>query len=110
MIWLLIIVLASPMLLVVLLKPALRYVDDKSTPWWRLDLAACALVAWVADVIAAHTLWALVFGWPEPHEITISHTLKRLWKDKDHPRHALAYAIAVEIEKVSPGHIEGKTQ
>lgn len=89
-------------LLILLLAPALRYVEDEGTPWWRMDLAALAIIAWVADISITHTTWALAFGWPKPYELTISHTLERLCKDKQHPDYELLVQIAKKINRVSP--------
>jgi hypothetical protein len=96
-----------------LLGPALRAVETDYSAWtWRdwlrwmitfgwLDWLAL-LIAAPLDVLIAHTTWALVFGWPKPHEMTVSHTLERICKDKNHPRLDLAIAIAKEINKISP--------
>jgi hypothetical protein len=91
-------------LLLLLLAPALRYVEDKETPWWRLDLAVIAILAWVVDIIIAHTTWAAAFGWPKPYELTISHTLERLCKEKEHPDYELFIQLAKKINRVSPTH------
>lgn len=82
-----------------LLGPALRAAEGGSKN--PLDWLAL-LIAAPLDVLIAHTTWALVFGRPKPHELTISHTLERLVKDRDHPRLELAIAIAKEINKTSP--------
>ena len=82
-----------------LLGPALRAAEGGSKN--PLDWLAL-LIAAPLDVLIAHSTWALVFGWPKPHEMTISHTLERICKDKSHPRLALAIAIAKEINKISP--------
>lgn len=91
-------------LLLLLLVPALRYIEDERTPWWRLDLAVIAIVAWVLDIIIAHTTWAAAFGWPKPYELTISHTLERLCKEKEHPDYELFIQLAKKINRVSPTH------
>ena len=95
-------------LLLLLLKPALRYVDDKSTPWWRLDLAFVAVIAAVLDVLIAHTTWAGFAGAPRKGEWTISHTLERLCGpiNKSHPRYRLFVEIGLDINRISPGHIK----
>ena len=59
-------------LLIVLLKPALAAVEGKS----RNPLHwAAALVAFVFDVIIAHTTWIAIAGKPQKGEWTISQTL-----------------------------------
>ena len=91
-------------LLILLLAPALRYIEDKETPWWRLDLAALAIVAWWVDVFIAHTTWRAMTGPLLPTEWTISHTLERLCKEKEHPDYELFIQIAKKINRVSPTH------
>lgn len=85
----------------ILLKPALACVEGGK--WWH---CWAVLPAWLLDVLIAHTTWALVFGSPEPHEWTISHTLERLVRDTSHPHHVLAVGIAHEINRIAPGHIK----
>lgn len=65
---------------------------------------AAALVAWVLDVVIAHTAWALVAGWPQPGELTISDTLERLCDPANagHPDYWLFIEIAKKINRVSP--------
>lgn len=84
-------------LLIFLLRPALLCTEGGR--WW---LAPVALLAWVIDVILAHTTWALVAGWPRRNEWTISHTLERLCMKFDHPDHGLFVAIAKKINRISP--------
>ncbi len=91
-------------LLILLLDPALRYIEDKKTLWWRLDLALAALVAWVLDIAIAHTTWAFAFGWPKPNERTISHTLERLCRDTEHPDYEFFVQLAKKINRISPTH------
>ncbi len=93
-------------LFLLLLKPALRVVEGGE---WRYFWAV--LPAWLLDVLIAHSTWALVFGWPHRGEWTISDTLERLVRDTQHLRHALAVAIAREINAVSPTgkHIKAMT-
>jgi len=69
------IILAAPLVLVLLLRPALMAADAGSRHPWHM---ACVLVALVADLITAHTTWPLVAGWPKKREWTISDTLERL--------------------------------
>ncbi len=91
-------------LLIILLKPALLCVEAKK--YWLFPIA---LVAWVIDMIIAHTTWALIAGMPKSGEWTISQTLNRLCKDKTHPDHQLFIQIAKKINQMSPtkNHIQG---
>jgi uncharacterized membrane protein len=68
-------VLAAPIIVVILLRPALACVDGGSRKPAHI---AAALVAWVADLVAAHTTWAWFIGGLHPGEKTISDTLERL--------------------------------
>lgn len=85
-------------LLIILLRPALLWESDKLRYWYLLP---AALVAWLADMVAAHTTWALTAGWPERGEWTISHTLERLCVTTG-PDQSLYIAIARKINRVSP--------
>lgn len=93
------VILASPLVLVAFLRPALRYADGGERGAW---VTFAVVVALVADLIAAHTVWAVVAGLPrKPGEWTISHTLERLcitpgW------RQARAIALAKWINSKSP--------
>lgn len=91
-------------LLIILLKPALLCVEAR-----RYWLYPVALVAWIIDVIIAHSTWALIAGWPRKGEWTISQTLNRLCKDRSHPDHLLFVQIAKKINQTSPtkNHIQG---
>lgn len=62
-------------LLILLLKPALLWESDPKKYWY---LTPVALIATVADIIAAHTTWRIIAGVPQHDEWTISHTLERL--------------------------------
>lgn len=86
-------------LLILLLRPALLCTEGGR--WWLLPFA---VLAWVVDVILAHTTWALVAGWPKRNEITISDTLERLCMSFDHPDHKLFVAVAKKINSISPTH------
>ncbi len=87
-------------LLILLLKPALRAADGGSRN--PLDILA-VLVAWPLDMLIAHTTWALMFGWPQKGEWTISHTLERLCAaDNDaHDDYWLLVQIAKKINRAS---------
>ena len=94
-------ILSAPVILTLLLRPALAAVDGGSrNPLHVLS----ALVAGVADVVAAHTTWPFVAGWPKAGEWTISHTLRRLIQDFQHPDYLLFVAMTRRINRVSPTH------
>lgn len=85
-----------------LVAPAIRYADDKNRCYWKLHLVVGALIVAIADVILAHTAWAYYFGFPQRGEVTISHTLERLYPKGD----ADVVRLAKAINHVSPGHIK----
>lgn len=86
-------------LLILLLKPALAAVEGKSrNPLHWL----AALVAYVLDVLIAHTTWVALAGWPQRGEWTISQTLERLVQETAHPDHALFVELAKRINRESP--------
>ena len=84
-------------LLIILLRPALLCVEAK-----QYRYAPIAIIAWVIDMVLAHTTWALIAGWPKRGEWTISHTLERLCQDYQHDDHALFVQVAKKINRVSP--------
>jgi hypothetical protein len=99
-------VLASPVVLIALLRPALMCVDGGSRKPAHI---AAALVAWVADLVAAHTVWAWFIGGLHHGEKTISDTLERLAQHNMlDPNQPLYYQIGRYINRVSPtkNHIE----
>jgi hypothetical protein len=63
---------------------------------------AAALLALPLDVLIAHTVWALVAGWPKHNEWTISDTLERLCVDIKNPDWGLFIGIAKRINRESP--------
>jgi hypothetical protein len=86
------------LLFLILLRPALQAAEGGS----RNPLHWLALVvAFLLDVILAHTTWALVAGWPRKGEWTISHTLERLCKTTG-PDRDLYIQIAMRINRESP--------
>jgi len=105
MITALVLVLIAPVLLVAFLKPALRYADGGERGAW---VTFSVLVALIADLIAAHTLWALVAGFPrKPWEWTISDTLERLcvtsgWRQP----HAITLAKWINSKSPTGRHIK----
>lgn len=86
-------------LLCLLLKPALYGVSDPRRYWY---LVPVVIVAWFVDVILAHTGWALIAGWPQRNEWTISDTLERLCREFTNPDQFLYIEIAKKINRVSP--------
>lgn len=89
-------------LLILLLKPALLWESNKLKYWY---LTPVALVAFIADVVAAHTTWALIAGKPKKGEWTISKTLERLQHED-----AFYKELARKINTYSPTglHINGQ--
>lgn len=85
-------------ILIILLVPALRFLNDPKRYWYFFW---APLPAFAADVIAAHTTWALVAGWPRGREMTISDTLERLCQDITHQDHDLFVQIALKINRVA---------
>ena len=86
--------------------PAIRYADDKNRSYWKLHLVVYTLIVGALDVAVAHTAWAYYMGWPKRKELTISHTLERLY-----PAGNLdAVRLALAINFVSPGHIKAATK
>jgi hypothetical protein len=94
-------ILASPVVLIALLRPALMCVDGGSR---KPAHVAAAVVAWVADLVAAHTVWAWAIGGMQYGERTISDSLERL----AHPynafdvNHPLYVNLALYINRQSP--------
>lgn len=87
-------------LLILLLWPALQCVEGGK--WWLFPFA---IVAFVVDVVLAHTTWVLVAGFPKKNEWTVSDTLERLCLDFNNPDQELFIHIAKKINSISPsGH------
>ena len=91
-------VLSAPVVLILLLYPALQCADGKR---YRPDFVVAALVAGVADVVTAHTTWPFVAGWPQKGEWTVSHTLERLCVTPSDDQ-ALFVEMGKAINRVSP--------
>jgi hypothetical protein len=86
-------------LLILLLKPALAAVEGKSrNPLHWL----AALVAYALDIVIAHTSLALIAGWPQRGEWTISQVLERLALDTEHRDYLLFLALSKRINQASP--------
>jgi hypothetical protein len=67
-------------------------------------LLPVTFVAWLADIVIAHTTWTLIAGFPHIGEVTISDTLERLCLDKSNPDYELFVAIAKKINAIDPQH------
>lgn len=85
-------------ILVLLLRPALLWESDPKRFWYLTPLA---LVAQIADILAAHTAWVAIAGWPKTHEWTISHTLERLCMTSG-PDQMFYISLARKINRLSP--------
>lgn len=86
-----------------LLKPALLYVEHGQSRYFIQ-----AVIAYWLDVVLAHSVWALIAGWPQQGEWTISEMLERLVRDTDHPDHELFVEIAKKINRLAKSqHISG---
>ena len=92
-------VLASPVVLIALLRPALQAVDGGSR---KPSHVAAAMVAWAADLITAHTIWSLAVGGLKPGEWTVRDSLERLSVDASTPHVPYYRALAQYITSVSP--------
>lgn len=91
-------------IIVLFLRPALMAVDGKSrNPLHWL----AALTVLLLDVIVAHTIWALIAGFPKRGEWTISATLERLCIEEG-KRRQFFVELAKEINRHSPtgNHIQ----
>lgn len=98
-------ILLNPVLLVVLLRPALMCVDGKST---KLRHVVAALLGWVVDVLGALTWWRLIAGPRHPGEKTISDTLERLCVTPG-VRQPFFFEIAKEISRQGPVQVPPKS-
>lgn len=85
-------------ILVLLLRPALLWESDPKRFWYLTPVAAVAVIA---DIIAAHTAWAVLSGWPKYGEWTISHTLERLCRTTDADQ-MFYIQLARKINRLSP--------
>lgn len=98
-------ILLNPVLLVVLLRPALMCVDGKST---KLAHIAAALLALVVDVLGVLTWWRLIAGPRSLGEKTISDTLERLCVSPGE-RQPFFVEIAKEISRQGPVQVPQKS-
>lgn len=80
-------------LLLYLLPQALAYAEGGQRKY-----IVHALIAYIADVVAARTTFAAIAGQPQPHEKTVSDMLERL----AHPFNSLDpdHLFYVELAKV----------
>ena len=88
-------------ILILLLGPSLLWESNPARYWY---LTPIVFVAWVVDMAIAHSTWAVITGWPQKNEWTVSHTLERLCVDYQNPDHHLFVQIAKKINRVSPTH------
>lgn len=98
-------VLAAPVLLGLLLWPALQCVDGgRRAPGFLL----AGVLGFVLDIIVARTTFVLLFGWPRWRELTVSHSLQRIVNEMKHPRLHWAVYISEGINEVGPNkkHID----
>lgn len=84
--------------LILLLKPALLWESNPKKYWYLTPVVA---VAAIADILAAHSAWVAIGGWPRKGEWTISHTLERLCKTLSTDQ-LLFIQIAKKINRMSP--------
>ena len=63
-------------LLCLLLKPALYAVSDPRKYWYLIPFA---VVAWLLDVLIAHTTWPLIAGFPRIGEVTKVFQFHQPW-------------------------------
>lgn len=82
-------------LLILLLVPALRFLDAPRKYWFY---GWAVLPAYLLDVAIAHTSFALVAGRPQSGEYTVSQMLPRLSLGEDGE---LYRQIALKINKAS---------
>ena len=92
-------ILSAPVILTLLLRPALAAVDGGSR---KPHHVLAALLAYLLDLIIARTTWRLIAGPLQPGERTISDSLERLCKDVNNPDWALYYALSLRINRASP--------
>ena len=98
---LLLAILLNPVLLVLVLRPALQCADGGSR---KPQHVAAALLGWVVDVLGVRTWWRLIAGPKQGRERTISDTLERLAHPYNmlDPNHALYVEWSKYINRVSP--------
>lgn len=84
-------------LLVALLRGALRYTEGGEKKFFFH-----AVVAGIADIVLAHTIFAMVAGFPQKHEWTISQMLMRLANDDTHENQMFFLGMSLFINKQSP--------
>lgn len=94
-------------LLILLLRPALRYVEGGEKKYFLI-----ALVALFVDVLIAHTTFRLVAGKPLKTEWTVSQVVQRIANDDAHPDQPFFIELAKFLNTQSPTgkHIKLWTQ
>ena len=85
-------------LLILLLVPALRFLNNPGKYWY---FSFAPIPALILDIAIAHTTWVLIAGMPRKGEVTVSDTLERLCRDTTHPDHALFLQIALKINRAA---------
>lgn len=68
---------------------------------WLL-LAPLALLVWAVDVLANYTEMAMVFGWPQSGDHTITARIRRLSGDPFESRRALAHMLQIYLDACEP--------
>lgn len=94
-------------LLILLLRPALRYVEGGEKRFILI-----ALFAWIVDVTIAHTTFRAVAGKPLKTEWTVSDVVQRIANDNTHEDQLFFIELAKFLNKQSPTgkHIKLWTQ
>lgn len=83
-------------LLIILLRPALLFLNAPKKHWYFFW---APIPAYFIDVLVAHTTWAAVAGFPHIGEETVSDTLERLCNDVTHPDHELFVQLGLKINR-----------
>lgn len=65
-------------------------------------LAPLALLVWVVDVVANYTELALIFGWPEEGDHTISARVRRMRTSPIEARRDLAALLQTYLDACEP--------
>jgi len=65
-------------------------------------LAPLGLLVWLIDVLANYTELAIVFGWPEDGDHTISARVRRMRTSPLESRRALAELLQVYLDACEP--------
>ena len=68
---------------------------------WLLLLPLTAFV-WALDVLANCTELALIFGWPQDKDYTITRRIRRMHADESPARRELAQLVQVYLDACEP--------